>query len=462
VTRPGARRRPPPRPDPARSAAYQTVRAVSERDAYANLVLPRVLRDRGLAGRDAALATELAYGSLRAQGTLDLVLAGCVDRPLEKVDPPLRDLLRLGAYQLLSTRVPAHAAVATTVELTRAVMGEGPARYANAVLRRVSVDDRAGWLARVSPAYHDDPLGHLAVTHNHPRWVAQAFADALGGDLAATAALLAADDAPPAVHLVARPGRIDRAELLAAAGPGSAAGRWSPYAVHLGAGDPGGLEAVRDGRAGVQDEGSQLVAAALAGVALEGPDDRWLDLCAGPGGKAALLGGLARERDATVLAVELAVHRARLVAAAVAGEPVAQVVADGTVPAWRAASFDRVLLDAPCSGLGALRRRPESRWRRQPADLPRLVGLQRRLLTAALEAVRPGGVVGYATCSPHLAETRVVVEDVIRGDSDVQVLDARPQLPGVPDLGDGPYVQLWPHRHGTDAMFLAVLQRAAG
>jgi 16S rRNA (cytosine967-C5)-methyltransferase len=218
-------------------------------------------------------------------------------------------------------------------------------------------------------------------------------------------------------------------------------------------------------RAHVQDEGSQLMAIAVANAPVDGPDARWLDLCAGPGGKAALLGALAGQRGARLTAVEIAPHRADLIAATCAGLPVDVVCTDGrdigADPALPAGGFDRVLVDAPCTGLGSLRRRPEARWRRTPSDLPPLTKLQRELLTAAIRAVRPGGVVGYVTCSPHLAETQVtVVESARRSPCPVELVDARPLLPeGMPGLGSGPTVQLWPHRHGTDAMFLAVLRR---
>ena len=230
-------------------------------------------------------------------------------------------------------------------------------------------------------------------------------------------------------------------------------------------GAPGDFESVARGRAHVQDEGSQLVALALVDAEVSGRDSRWLDLCAGPGGKASLIGALARDRGARVTAVEVTPHRARLVEQAVAGMPVDVICADGReVGADEALSeggFDRVLVDAPCTGLGSLRRRPESRWRRQPSDLPPLTRLQRELLSSALRAVRPGGIVAYATCSPHLVETRVtVLETVRRMGSTVELVDARTVLPAdVPRLGDGPTVQLWPHRHGTDAMFLALLRR---
>jgi 16S rRNA (cytosine967-C5)-methyltransferase len=208
----------------------------------------------------------------------------------------------------------------------------------------------------------------------------------------------------------------------------------------------------------VQDEGSQLVASALADAPLDGPDHRWLDLCAGPGGKAALLGSLAALRKGHVTAVEVAPHRARLVEHAVRGLPVKVVYDDGRE--FEGGPFDRVLVDAPCTGLGALRRRPEARWRRQPNDLPPLTRLQRELLLSALRLVRPGGIVAYVTCSPHVNETRMTVNETIRRfDGTIEQVDPRPLLPGVPSLGDGPTVQLWPHRHGTDAMFLALLKR---
>lgn len=430
--------------DPARRAAYDLLRAVATRGAYANLVLPKLLRDRGLTGRDAAFATELAYGTLRAAGTLDAIIAECVTRD---VDDDVRDVLRLGGYQLLRTRVPAHAAVDATVSLApRRATG-----FVNAVLRKVSRSSYDEWIAAIAPSVEDDPVGHLAVRYAHPPWVVAAFRDALGGDIGQTEAALAADDAPPAVHLAAYGIRDE-----VAAEVGGTAGPWSPAAVHLPGGDPAGLKPVRDGRARVQDEGSQLVALAAVGAPIDGRDERWLDLCAGPGGKAALLGQVAATRNARVTAVEVQPHRAELTKAACAGLPVEVVTADGTAGQWH--EYDRVLVDAPCSGLGALRRRPEARWRRQPGDIPELTAVQRRLLTAALEAVRPGGVVLYATCSPHLAETRAVVGDIARR-TGAQRPDVRPYLPGVPDLGDGPTAQLWPHRHGTDAMFLALLSR---
>ncbi|PKB29058.1 16S rRNA (cytosine(967)-C(5))-methyltransferase [Pseudonocardia alni] len=457
----------PPAVDPARQAAYELLTAVRERDAYANLALPGILRRHRLRDRDAGLATELGYGTLRAQGLLDTIIDACTDRPLAKIEHALLDALRLGAYQLLRTRVPDHAAVTTCVELVRSDHGSQSAGFVNAVLRRIGEHTEAEWLDRLAPDPAEDPVGDAALRHAHPRWIAQAFADALGGTGEELTAALAADDTRPRVHLLARPGEITAEELALATGGEQAP--YSPYGVHLepGSGDVGELDAVAEGLAIVQDEGSQLVAAALARAELLGEDTgRWLDLCAGPGGKASLLGGLVAARGGTLDAVESSEHRADLVRRSVAELPVTVHVADGREAPLPDGGYDRVLVDAPCTGLGALRRRPEARWRRRPEDIATLTRLQRELLVAALRHVRPGGVVAYVTCSPHVSETVGVVGRIVGRDGRpgpagaVEQLDARAWLPGeVPGLGDGPTVQLWPHVHGTDAMFLALLRR---
>ncbi len=461
--------------DPARTTAFDVLRQVADSDAYANLVLPPLLRERRIAGRDAAFATELAYGTLRLRGRYDAVLAYAVDRGLDRVDPAVLDVLRLGAHQLLGMRVPPHAAVSETVALARGRVGAGPAQFVNAVLRRVADASLDEWLARLSEAAGDDETARLAVTQSHPAWVVRALRESLVGNgrhVEELERLLEADNVAPQVTLVARPG-LSTLEELHAAFPDGEPGVLAPTALRLAGGDPGAVTAVREGRAGVQDEGSQLVALALAAAPLDGPDRRWLDLAAGPGGKAALLAAEAARRGARLVANEVQPHRARLVAQSLRAIPADAVeevrTGDGRlVGSSEPGAYDRVLLDAPCTGLGALRRRPEARWRRTPADLPTLTALQRELLASALAAVRPGGLVAYVTCSPHLAETRLVVADALKAAAKAgtraTLVDARPVIDALAlrsglDLGEGPQVQLWPHVHGTDAMHLTLLRR---
>ena len=383
-------------------------------------------------------------------------------------------MLRLGAYQLLDMTVAPHAATSETVALARAEVGAGGASFANAVLRRVGEKDLATWIAEVAPDREKDPTGHLAVVHSHPRWVVRALSDALAGNGRSRDEidqLLEAQNQAPAVSLVMRPGLTDLDELidhgasqgrLVSPPPGPpatpAAWTWSSRPRR------------RPGR----------------GLPARGPLPRarrrrprphrrrpLVDLCSPrredrPARRASPI-----DHDADLLAVELQEHRTELVDRAVAslreaGCEITTLTADGTtIGAERPGEFSRVLADVPCSGLGALRRRPEARWRRTPADVGQLGAIQLDLLTSALDATAPGGVVAYVTCSPHLAETRLIVADVLKRRDDVERLDARPAvraglLPAVRDeveLGEGPDVQLWPHVHGTDAMFICLLRR---
>jgi 16S rRNA (cytosine967-C5)-methyltransferase len=450
-------RAPQRRPDPVRKVAYQVVRQVTAESGYANLVLNKALREARLGGRDAAFCTELVHGTLRWQGTYDAFLARSVSRPLAELDPELLDMLRLGAHQLQNMRVDSYAAVSEMVTLTRSELGQKRTGLVNAVLRKISRRSLDQWVATTAPAPDEDLPGHLAIAEAHPRWVIEAFERVLA-NADELEDLLVADNEPPRVTLVARPGLSDVDELVLA---GATPARWSPYGAVLGGGgDPGRIEAVATGRAGVQDEGSQLVALALAAAKVDGNDANWLDLCAGPGGKSALLAALIP--DGRLTAIEPLKHRADLVRQnlrAIPGDHKV-LVGDGTKPTWPEGSFDRVLADVPCSGLGALRRRPEARWRRTPADVEELRPLQEALLESAITSVRPGGVVAYVTCSPHPDETRAVVDSVLGRRADAALEDARPLFPGVPDLGDGPDVQLWPHLHGTDAMYLALIRRS--
>lgn len=434
-----------------------------------------------LQGRDAAFATELAFGALRWRGFYDAVIVVAADRPLADIDEGVLDVLRLGVHQLLGMRVPEHAATDQTVGLARAATGQGAGGFVNAVMRRVTERDRAAWGAVVTQG--NGSTADLATSRSHPEWIVAALRQALLGHGAASPdtidaellALLDADNDPPRVSIVARPGLLEVSELARDAGEAAEPSRLSPIGLVLSLGDPGAFAAVREGRAAVQDEGSQLVALALARAGVpDGLPDAWLDLCAGPGGKSGVFGALALEAGCDFTAVEVAPHRAELVRATLhalaerarsLGRRLDVRTADGReVGADEPAAFAKVLVDAPCTGLGALRRRPEARWRRQPTDLAALGPLQRELLGSAIGASAPGGVIGYVTCSPHLAETVFVVRDVVKRRADVEVVDARHLFVDavgerLPDLGDGPFVQLWPHRHGTDGMFFALLRR---
>lgn len=468
------------RADPARLVAFEVLRAVASEDAYANLVLPARIRHHGLDKRDAGFATELSYGALRGQGTYDAILTRCVDRPLDQLDPAILDALRIGVHQLVAMRVPAHAALDQTVGLARAVIGAGPSALINAVLRKVSAHTLEEWLELLL-SDETDETKIASIRYAHPEWIVRAMRQSLvahGRPVSEINELLDADNAAPVVNLVALPGLGSLDEALEG---GATPGELVEGSALSSGGDLGRLASVREGSTRVQDVGSQLVARAMAAVELNagtgtdgaGPDgagERWLDLCAGPGGKAALLGALARQQGATLLANEPAPHRAKLVRQALAAVPheVWHVrTGDGRdVGTEMAESFDRVLVDVPCTGLGALRRRPESRWRRTPKDLTDLGPLQRELLKSALAAVKPGGVVAYVTCSPHPAETTAVVSDVLRKRDDLELLDAGAALDGVSltghlDAGHERTAQLWPHVHRTDAMFLALIHKKA-
>ena len=414
---------------------------VERDDAYANLILPPMIRD--LDERDAAFATELTYGTLRMLGLYDRILNSVSTRSVLEMDIEVRAVLRAGAHQLLSMRTPPHAAVDTSVDIARKFSGQSGSKFVNALLRRVCEKSIDEWTAQLSEGKSRGES--LAIRHSHPEWIVNAYRDALGS-WEECELLLAANNRPAPLTLVARPGRSDGSELIDL---GAEVCALSPYAYRW----SGSLKKVAgliDGSVGVQDEGSQLVTILTSSAEVIGQDDRWLDLCAGPGGKAALLEAIGIQRGATLTANEVTPHRAELVRHVMV-YPENVTVMDGTDMNLPASSFDRVVVDAPCSGLGALRRRPEARWRKSLRDLASLVPLQEKLVLSALKLVRPGGVVAYITCSPHIAETQGVLERVLR-DNSFELIPIQ-----APNAGNT--LQLWPHKDGTDAMFLALIRR---
>lgn len=433
--------------DEPRLIAFDALRAVNADGAYANLVTADLTA--GLYPRDAGFVIELVHGTCRLQGSYDTIIEAAAGRPLSSLQSAVVDVLRLACHQLFRMRVPQHAAVASSVDLAGVAISERVTGLVNAVVRKLSAKTFDQWCDLLS----DDlsPRAELALRYGHPLWIVDALADALGDD-DELVSLLKADNEPPVPMLVVRPGLAKRRELMT---DGARRARWSLWGVER-PGNPGELPAIRQGRAGVQDEGSQLVIQAATAVTPR-PAGPWLDMCAGPGGKSALLRGLC---PSLLVAAEPQAHRAELVARALRAYPGGYqvIIADGREPAWAAGSMALTLADVPCTGLGALRRRPESRWRREPEQVGELARLQRELLDQAIASTMTGGIVAYVTCSPHRAET---VEVVARA-SGVEVLDAPASLPEVPRAAsrlDDRFIQLWPHIHGTDAMFCALLRR---
>lgn len=455
------------RVSPARIVAYEVLEAVRVDGAYANLLMPNRIERSRLSSDDAALATELGYGTLRMQGFYDAVIELAAGRSADRIDPPVLDILRLGSHQLLSTRVPTHAAVNESVVLAKRI-APGATGFVNAVLRTISRTSREEWLEHVERETSGGADAKLAAVSSHPKWIVRALRAALAHEERADEldALLAADNSSPRVNLVALP--------LADAPSPSDLGTPNEFSpLGLTTGHPIALVSESRGRVRVQDEGSQLAALALTRARPVTPGERWLDLCAGPGGKTAVLAAEALAGGATLAANEIVPARAELVRRAIAGVPLEVEVHefDGReldLSAFGAPEgFDRILLDAPCTGLGALRRRPEARWRKVPADVAELTKLQGELLDAAIAALKPGGIVAYVTCSPHTAETFGSLGAALERHAGVVApLDTRAAVADLSrhplDLAGNPEtVQLWPHRHGTDAMFIALVERTA-
>ena len=438
-----------PKPDPVRLLVYDILKEVNRSDGYSNLLLPQALTASNFEQRDKGFATELLYGTLRMQGRHDYIAAQVSDRPWSEVDSGIVDVVRLGAHQLFEMRVPSHAAVSATVELARKVLGESKASFVNALLRKMSAQSLDQWLAPANLI--SDPVERLSIIYSHPEWIVSAYFDLLR-DFTEVESLLSANNLAATPTIVWWPGRSSAEELISL---GAQPTKYSDYGMKI-EGAPSTLEAVRHRRAGVQDEGSQLVAQIFAKVVSN--QDNWLDLCAGPGGKAALLSSLAKESGKKFTANEISAPRAKLVEQVIGGARL--LVGDGRDIATLGEMYGAILADVPCTGLGALRRRPEVRWRRTVADLRELTQLQRELSDAAISVLADGGFFGYATCSPHLAETSIAVSDILRKHPELELVDLQPYLPA--ELNSAmrdKSLSLWTHRHETDAMFLAVFRR---
>lgn len=444
-----------------RQIAFELLRRVQDDDSYANLLLPTLLAEAKVDSRDAGFIQELSFGALRNKILYERIIEIASSRKIASIDSDVLIVLLIGAHQLLRMRVPTHAAINETVNLAKLKTNKSSVGFVNAVLRRVSEASVEDWIKRVT-AKSESTDDKLSVVYSHPTWITKSLKAALEsrglGD--SLEDLLEADNIPAKVSTVALPG-FSTVEELSAFGQ---AGEASPLSVELDVA-PNNVPLIKNGFARVQDQGSQLAVLALVNADLDTNDSGWLDICAGPGGKAALMASISRERGVSFNANEISEHRARLVTSALS--PVSKVkvsVSDGRAFGADGPKYSRILLDAPCTGLGALRRRPEARWRKSPDDISGLSKLQRELFTASFDALLPGGVLAYVTCSPHLSETTALVswaESKLK--EQIELLPTNQILNSInPSLElDESFktTQLWPHINGTDAMFIALFRK---
>ena len=439
-----------PKPDAPRVLVYDILSEVNRRGGYSNLLLPQALNSSNFEQRDKGFVTELLYGTLRMQGRHDYILAQVSDRPWSEVDEGIVDICRLGVHQLFEMRVATHAAVSATVELARKVIGESKASFVNALLRKVSAKSLDEWLEPVIAM--SDPVTRLSIQYSHPEWIVSAYFDLLK-DYERVESELAANNVPAMPTLVSWPGASTQAQLVEL---GGVATQYSPYGAKFD-GAPGSLEVIRHRQAGVQDEGSQLVAHIFSQASRSAT--AVLDLCAGPGGKAALISHICDVEGRDFVANEVSEARAKLVKNVIGKFPV--WVGDGREISSHAKDFDAIIADVPCTGLGALRRRPEVRWRRTVQDLRALTELQRELADAAISVLSAGGIFGYATCSPHFAETFGQVKMILKDHPELEQIDVSPYIPSnLQGAVRDKSMALWTSVHDTDSMFLALFKKS--
>lgn len=444
-----------------REVAFEILERVQTDDAYANLLFPKLVERYRLSPRDAAFVQELSFGTIRNWSFYEEVIQHASSRSLSEIEQNAQIILVLGVHQLLDMRVPTHAAINESVNLAKVKSSKGSVGFVNAVLRKIAQKSRLEWLELVTSNLAASD--YLSVAYSHPAWIVQSLKAALASRRRDSELehLLESNNNPARVSVAVLPGFAKKEEIpflddsLAV----------SPIGLEV-SGNPGAIEAIREGRARVQDQGSQLVTLALVEADCLTQDESWLDVCAGPGGKAALLAALSKNKNVSLVFNEASPHRAKLVEKAL--EPLGSfkvLTGDGRDFGKQGAKFSRILLDAPCTGLGALRRRPEARWRRSQGDLSNLVKLQKELLESSWQALKPGGVLAYVTCSPHLSETTAQIAWAqSKFGTSLELLDATSILKKIsPQLElEDSYrtVQLWPHLHGTDAMFLALMRKS--
>lgn len=419
---------------------------IRKEGAYANILTNEMLSQNNLARLDAAMFTDLVHGTTRYRRYLDYLIEICANRPIAEIEDQLVNILEFSLYSYLIRAKPQHAVVNEGVETAREIIGERSVGFINAILRKVVSKSKSDWDHEISNQLSGIDL--LGTIYSMPNWIVEYFQKQVSNERELIVLLQSLNLSPVPTFLRLPNQRVNELNLIPS--------NWSPFGYFES--KRGDLQRkLLESRLVIQDEGSQLVALALISAEIVGSDTSWLDMTAGPGGKAAFLAAAAPSRKATLVANELHPHRAKLIENTLQRLDLrADVqIGDALNQAW-SAQFDRVLLDAPCTGLGALRRRAESRWRKTPADLIELVDLQKKLLSKAVQAARSGGIVGYTTCSLHPRETEEVVNFIAKTHR-LQILNAPMYLPGIP-MEDSPFIKLWPHRHGTDGMFMALLQ----
>jgi|LakMenEpi03Aug12_release.lakeMendotaPanAssembly.Ray.scaffolds.fasta_scaffold58563_4 16S rRNA (cytosine967-C5)-methyltransferase len=431
----------------ARVLAVEALLQVEFDGAYANILTNEILSQNDLSSADAGMFTDLVNGTLRWERYLDTIIKYCSSREIVDLSDEVRSVLRLSTYSYLIRGTQAHAIVNEGVETIRNLDGERATSFVNAVLRRITERTAEEW--RIYADQRVEDADQEAIMYSLPNWIVKVFQSQIPDQLERIA-LFEKQNQPPSITYLRRPGTETDTT-------GLAPGNWSPYALRE-IDKKLSRQKLKTGELTVQDEGSQLTSWALSMALIEGPDLNWLDMTAGPGGKAVFLAAIAQMRGAKLVANEIHPHRAELVRNVLRrSELNAEIlIGDANFGAWAPKSFDRVLLDAPCTGLGALRRRAESRWRRTEKDLADLVIGQRKLLRSAIAATRSGGIVGYVTCSLHPRETTEIVLEAAKTHK-IEFVDVPRLLPGIP-LAPGPFLQLWPHRHDTDGMFMAILR----
>lgn len=448
----------------AREVALRALRDVDVKDSYANLALDAHLSKSRLQGRDRGLATEITYGVTRRRSSIDWALAQVSTRPLEQVDPWIRNILREAIYQILyMERIPRSAAVDEAVELAKKYGHVGVAKFVNGVLRNLI--RRLPELPWPDPARAGAPA--LAVLHSHPEWLVREWSERFGVNQAIEL-MEASNRVPPLtirVNLL-KATRAQVAEALAAEGVATEPTRHSPQGLVIqDLTSSSFLDALKTMKAGlftVQDESSMLVAPALD------PQPGWtvIDLAAAPGGKSTHLAEL-MNNEGKIIAVDIHPHKVDLIAEN--ARRLGITIVDGVCTDAREVGklmpnrADAVLCDVPCSGLGTLARRPDARWRKKATDPAELAPIQRAILESAAIALKPGGVLVYSTCTLHPAENQGMVESFLAEHPEFALESVAGHLPpGIPAAATaGGYLQLLPHIHGTDGFFIARMRKKA-